>query len=89
VNHLASRAFWEAYEDLPGHIRALADANFALLKADPHHPSLHFKRVGRYRSVRIGLRYRALALDVEGGFLWFWIGSHAEYDRVIHQSRWP
>jgi hypothetical protein len=61
----------------------LADANYALLKRDPHHPSLKFKKVGRYWSVRIGLRYRALAVDTEGGCLWFWIGSHAEYDRLI------
>jgi hypothetical protein len=44
---------------------------------------LQFKKVGRYRSVRIGLRYRALAVDVDGGYLWFWIGSHADYDRWI------
>ena len=75
MNHVASRAFWEAYEKLPGHIRTLADANFALLKADPRHPSLNFKRIGRYRSVRVGIRYRALAIEVHGGLLWFWIGT--------------
>jgi hypothetical protein len=83
VIHFAGRSFWEAYERLPDRVRALADANFALLKSNPHHPSLHFKRVGRYHSVRIGLSYRALAVEVEGGLLWFWIGSHADYDRVI------
>jgi hypothetical protein len=45
--------------------------------------SLQFKKVGRYWSVRIGLRYRALAVDVDGGYLWFWIGSHADYDKWI------
>jgi len=25
----------------------LADKNFKLLKTDPYHPSLHFKKVGR------------------------------------------
>jgi len=63
--------------------RDLADKNFALLKSDPRHPSLHFKPVGRYHSVRIGLRYRALAVDVENGLLWFWIGSHADYDAML------
>jgi hypothetical protein len=50
---------------------------------DPRHPSLQFKKVGRYWSVRVGLRYRALATEVDDGYLWFWIGSHADYDRLI------
>jgi hypothetical protein len=49
--------------------RELADKNYQLLKRDPNHPSLHFKKVGRFRSVRIGLRYRALGTDVDGGLL--------------------
>ena len=53
------------------------------LKADPHHPSLHLKKVGRYWSVRVGLRYRALAVEIDGGLLWFWIGSHADYDALV------
>ena len=64
-------------------VRQLADTNYALLKRDPRHPSLQFKKVGRYWSVRVGLRYRALAVDVDGGYLWFWIGSHADYDKLI------
>ena len=83
MRHFASRAFWEAYSNLPDHVRALADKNYALLKDDPQHPSLHFKKIGRYWSVRIGLRHRALAVEVEDGLLWFWVGSHADYDRMI------
>ncbi len=75
--------FWAAYEALPPSVQKLAGANYDLLKRDPRHPSLQFKKVGRYWSVRIGLRYRALAVDVDGGYLWFWIGSHADYDRLI------
>jgi hypothetical protein len=83
VKHHASPAFWDCYNALPGHVREQADRNFALLKANPQHPSLHFKKIGAVWSVRAGLRYRALATDVEGGYLWFWIGSHADYDRLI------
>jgi hypothetical protein len=72
-----------AYEGLPLSVRKLADSNYELLKRDPRHPSLQFKKVGRFRSVRIGIRYRALAVDVDGGYLWFWIGSHADYDKLI------
>jgi hypothetical protein len=83
MRHFASPAFWEAYEKLPGAVRALVDKNYALLKRDPHHPSLHLKKVGRIWSMRVGLRYRALATEIEGGLLWFWIGSHADYDATI------
>jgi hypothetical protein len=83
VKHLASPAFWDCYRQLPEAVRKLADANFALLKSDPRHPSLHFKKVGRFWSVRVGLRYRVLAVECEQGLLWFWIGSHADYDRLI------
>jgi hypothetical protein len=83
MRHFASPAFWEAYERLPEAVGELADKNYALLKRDPHHPSLHFKKVGRYWSVRVGLRYRALATEIEDGLLWFWIGSHADYDALI------
>jgi len=41
------------------------------------------KKVGRFWSVRVGARYRALAFGVDEGFLWFWIGSHADYDAMI------
>jgi hypothetical protein len=83
MKHFASPAFWEAYARLPSAIRGLADKNYQLLKDDPRHPSLHFKKVGRYWSVRIGLRYRALATEVDGGLLWFWIGSHGDYDSLV------
>ena len=71
MNHFASRAFWQCYSALPDDIRELADRNFALLQADPTHPSLHFKKVGRFRSARVGRHYRALAVEVDDGLLWF------------------
>ncbi len=83
MRHFASPEFWAAYRRLPDSVRALADKNFALLKNDPDHPSLRLKKVGRYFSARVGLRYRALAISVEGGLLWFWIGTHADYDALL------
>src|SRR4051812_20680681 len=47
---------------LPESVRNLANKNFELLKADPHHPSLHLKKVGELWSVRVGAHYRALGL---------------------------
>jgi len=83
MRHFASPAFWEAYEKLPLVVRELADRNYELLKQNPQHPSLHFKKVGRFWSVRVGVRYRALAVPVNDGVLWFWIGTHADYDALI------
>lgn len=81
--HHAAPSFWRCYEALPAVVRALADKQFELLKADERHPSLHFKRIGRFHSVRVGAHYRALAVDVPDGILWWWIGTHAEYDRLV------
>jgi hypothetical protein len=68
---------------LPADIRALADKNFALLKSDPRHPSLHLKQIDDLWSVRVGDHYRALGTEVKEGIYWIWIASHAEYDRIV------
>jgi hypothetical protein len=83
VKHFASPAFWQAYGKLPESVRTLADKNYALLKENPRHPSLQLKKVGRFWSVRVGSRYRALAVQVDEDLLWFWVGSHADYDAIV------
>jgi hypothetical protein len=83
VNHRASPRFWFLYRRLPEHVRHLADSSFGLLRADPRHPSLHFRPVGRFWSARVGLHYRAVAVQRGADFVWFWIGSHAEYDQLV------
>jgi len=83
VTHHASPDFWNCYRALPASVQQLADRAFALLKTDSRHPSLHFKKVGRFWSVRVGQHYRAAAVEASDGVLWFWIGSHAEYDILI------
>ncbi len=81
--HRAAPDFWVSYRALSPAAQALADKAFALLKADPRHPSLAFKKVGRFWSARVGIRHRVLGVDVADGVLWFWIGSHADYDKLI------
>jgi len=83
VKHRAAVPFWYHYRRLPDEVRELADRCFAFLRDDPRHPSLHFKRIGRFQSVRIGLHYRALAVEDGPDLVWFWIGTHAEYDTMI------
>ena len=63
----------------------VADKQFAMLKANPQHPSLHLKKLGDRQgqeiwSVRVALKYRALAVKLSDEYLWFWIGEHNVYD---------
>ena len=83
MNHYAAPSFWAAYRSLPASVQAVAERGFELLKADPRHPSLHFKKVGRFWSARVGLNHRVLGVEVPDGVLWFWIGTHAEYDHFL------
>lgn len=86
MNHLALPRFWRHYRQLPEDVRELADKNFDLLKSDPRHPSLRLKRVGKTKqlwSVRVGMHYRALGVEKPNGIVWFWVGPHAEYDKLL------
>jgi hypothetical protein len=83
VNHFASPDFWFHYRQLPPEIRDLADKNFELLKENLRHPSLRLKKVGIFYSARVGLHYRVLAKERSEGLVWFWIGHHSDYDRLL------
>jgi hypothetical protein len=88
VKHTAATEFWAAYDALTPDVRARARKQFALLKANPHHPSLQFKSLGERRgqeiwAARVTLNYRALAIKRPHGYLWFWIGPHKEYESLI------
>jgi len=86
LSHRAGHKFWRLFAELPVEVQQIARESFDLLKANPHHPSLHFKRVGQYWSARVGASYRTLGVDAPEGILWFWIGPHEEYERMIKRS---
>ena len=83
--HRATRRFWTAYDSLAPELRALADKQFKLLKSDPRHPSLHFEKTGRVWSARVNRSIRALAVENGSDLVWFWIGDHREYERLIRE----
>jgi hypothetical protein len=83
--HRTTPRFWACYANLPEAVQRLADSCFALLKEDPLNPSLHFKKIARFRSVRVGLFYRALGVTHESSIAWFWIGTHGEYDALLRR----
>jgi hypothetical protein len=83
VKSRATPNFWRCYQKLPKKTQRLADKSFELFKADPSHPSLHFKKVGKLRSVRVSINCRALAVERKKSLLWFWIGNHDDYEKLI------
>lgn len=86
MKHRTTARFWASYARLPEAVQKVARQNFDLLKKHPRHPSLHFKKVGKLWSVRVGPHHRALAVEDEADFIWVWIGPHDEYERRIKQQ---
>jgi hypothetical protein len=85
VIHNTTLRFWQCLAALPTHVQLQARARFELLKANLSHPSIQLKPVknGAYYSARASLGYRALGLPLPTGILWFWIGSHGDYDKLL------
>ena len=82
--------FWKCYDQVPADVKKQAKEAYRLFQVNPHHPSLHFKRIHSTRpifSVRISRNYRAVGVLHEDEILWFWIGPHAEYDRLVKSMR--
>jgi len=81
-----TRAFWRLFDALPREAQRQGVRAYALWRADPFHKSLHFKCVSEAHGVwsaRVGIHWRALGTRDDESVTWFWIGSHAEYDRMI------
>lgn len=86
MRHRATARFWLCCHQLPDDVQRLANRCYPLLREDARHPSLRLKRAGRFWSVRVGLHFRALALEHEGDLIWFWIGSHSDYDKLLDRE---
>jgi hypothetical protein len=88
VNSHLTEDFVAHFRRLPRRIQELARKNYRLWKRDPAHPSLDFKQVSRRSpifSVRVGIGWRAVGVKKDEAMIWFWIGSHAEYDKLLKQ----
>ena len=89
MRSFTQRGFWDAYGRLPDRVRRQAKASYRLFALNPNHPSLDFKRVSQRRpvySVRVSMGYRALGVLSQGDMVWFWIGPHHEYDRLLRRT---
>ena len=88
MKSVTTKRFRAAYLDLPKEIREKARQSYKQFREDPYHASLHFKQVHPVKpvfSVRITLGYRAIGIIQEGNIVWFWLGSHAAYEKLISQ----
>jgi hypothetical protein len=86
VKSLASPEFWELYRPLPANVKRDARAAYQLFQENPSHPGLHLEQIntkwGWLYSARVNARYRALAIKRADHWLWVWIGSHPDYDKL-------
>jgi putative hemolysin len=88
VNSRTTRRFRTLFAALPRQVQRQARQAYRLFLQNPAHPGLHFKRVHSdpaIHSVRVGISHRALGVREGDTIIWFWIGSHADYDQVLAQ----
>ena len=81
-----TRRFWRLFSDLPADVQRDATRAYHLFQSNPAHPGLQFKKLAGEEdiySVRIGLDYRALAVVTKDRMVWYWIGSHSDYDHLV------
>ena len=86
MNSRTDPEFWSGYRHLPEQVRRSARQAYARFQDDPFHPSLHLKALRGHDglwSARITRDYRAVAYREGDTIIWFWIGSHAEFDRTF------
>ena len=84
----ATKQFWQLLDALPLSIQRQARDSYRLWQDNPRHPSVRFKRVHPVEpiySARVNNNYRALGLLDEDTIIWFWIGNHGVYDRLLKQ----
>jgi len=90
MNSRTTERFWKCYAELPMAIKKLAKKAYKQFQEDPYYPSLYFKQVHSTRpifSVRITKDYRAVGIIQEEDIIWFWIGTHSEYNNLLKQLR--
>ncbi len=88
MNSRTTRSFRQALAQLPEHVRRQAKEAYRFFRRNPNHPGLRFKQVHATQpiySARITIDYRAVGVVEGDGIVWFWIGPHAEYDRLLTQ----
>jgi hypothetical protein len=88
MNSRTNARFRELFASLPDRVQRQARAAYRLFRQNSAHPGLRFKQVHAdppIYSARVGISYRAVGVLDDDTVIWFWIGSHAEYDKLLEQ----
>lgn len=88
ISHINDK-FKKSYKKLPIEVRKIAKKQYKIFQKDPYHSSLHFKRVHSSQAIysaRITQNYRTLGVMQENVIIWFWIGSHDDYDKLLNKK---
>lgn len=89
MNSETTKRFWLCFHRLPEYVQHQANKNYRLWLEDHSHPSIEFKKISSkpYYSARVNTGYRAIGVYVsdEDTIVWFWIGTHTEYDHLVAQ----
>jgi hypothetical protein len=86
LKSLTRPSFWRAYDGLAPQVRVAARRAYGLFAENPDHPSLRFKKLGGYEniwSVRINEQYRTVGERNGDTIVWFWVGSHNDFDKLF------
>jgi hypothetical protein len=86
MNSRTTRRFRELFAALPTRVQQQTRQAYRLFRQNPTHPGLRFKQVHAdppIYSARVGINYRAVGLLDGNTVIWFWIGSHADYDKLV------
>ena len=81
-----TKAFRKRFAGLPKEIQKNAFKSYRIWRQNPNHPSLQFKQVHATLpifSVRVGLGWRTVGIRKADALIWYWIGSHDEYDTLL------
>jgi hypothetical protein len=88
MNSRTNARFRELFAALPDRVQRQARTAYGLFRQNSAHPGLRFKQVHAdppIYSARVGISYRAVGVLDDDTVIWFWIGSHAEYDKLLKQ----
>jgi hypothetical protein len=88
LRSVTTTRFRKAFAKLPNNVQERARQAYQLWKLNNNHPGLHFKQIHKEQliySVRIGLSYRAVGIIEKDTIIWFWIGSHEDYNNLVAQ----
>jgi plasmid maintenance system killer protein len=87
--------FKEKHDSLPPEVQAMAAKAFANFKNNPNHPALNVKPLydnkkashspGSF-SVRVNSQYRSIYVEIDGVCVWYWTGSHSDYNKFTGNS---